>query len=523
MKKIAIIGSGMAGLTAGAYLSREGFEVTIFEQYSQIGGSAGTLKKGGFAWDLGPMLVEGLASHEKLGKILKELGLDGKLNLIRDERGQSFIDFDLNSPTDYQGRYWRRERLKKMFPGNQRGLNRYFRFHNRIMKLLYFANQMDFLSGIHSLINKIRLFFTFLPIKKYDGWNSSKLMDHFFKDKDLQMIFLGILADMTVKPSEFTGFGVPTFNPEVVYDKRIPTKYRDFKFPTYQYIQNGCGELPQILCEFIESKGGVIRLNTKVTKVNFQNATITAVQTEMGKNYEADIVISSGGPFNTFFNLIGKEHLSRDFIEQIENMQYMESVLMVHLGIDFDPTPYQNKALVYYYRTNDIESTIEKMRDGYNHGGKEGFLIYILSKHSPGMAPPGKHAITIYTVVPHKLKEGDWTQQRESLADKLLIEAEKIIPGLREHTLERVIITPDDFKKRLNVQRHCFGGIAPVMNQAYLPYQINIKNFWYIGQFSQSGAGVFGTAAGGREVAKMIIKGKEFQKSEQKGEQSHQF
>lgn len=37
-KKVAIIGSGPAGLTAGYYLTRKGHEVTIFEQASFPGG-----------------------------------------------------------------------------------------------------------------------------------------------------------------------------------------------------------------------------------------------------------------------------------------------------------------------------------------------------------------------------------------------------------------------------------------------------------------------------------------------------
>ncbi|MFX1340635.1 MAG: FAD-dependent oxidoreductase, partial [Promethearchaeota archaeon] len=36
--KIIIIGSGIAGLTAGAYLACEGNEVIIYEQFPKIGG-----------------------------------------------------------------------------------------------------------------------------------------------------------------------------------------------------------------------------------------------------------------------------------------------------------------------------------------------------------------------------------------------------------------------------------------------------------------------------------------------------
>jgi phytoene dehydrogenase-like protein len=48
-----------------------------------------------------------------------------------------------------------------------------------------------------------------------------------------------------------------------------------------------------------------------------------------------------------------------------------------------------------------------------------------------GMAPPGCHAVTIYTIAPNRLRHGSWGERREELAEKLLGEAEKVIPGLR--------------------------------------------------------------------------------------------
>jgi phytoene dehydrogenase-like protein len=504
--KIAIIGSGMAGITAGAYLVKAGHDVTIYEQFDHIGGVTATIHKDGYSWDLGPMLVEGLSSHEKLGRILEELGLDNRLTLIRDERGQSFLDFELRSPKEYTGPQWRKEKLKKLFPEDAEGIDEYYKFSDMVMKLLYLGNQIPFAKGIKSLLIKLKLLFTFLKVKKYKDWSAAQLTDHFFTNQKLKTVFLGILADMVVKPSEFSAFGVPVFNPECVYDKRHPIERKGYKLPTYMYIQNGCGELVKLFEEFITENGGKILTNSKVEKIIIRDNQAKGIVLQSGENVDADIVLASGGIFNTFYNLIGKEYLTEELINHIENLQLMESVLMVHIGVDFDPTPYQDTALVYYYRMWDLEETLAKMRIGHYHEGKDGFLIYILSFHSPEMAPPGKHAITVYTVAPHELSEGDWTERREELADKLLIEAEKIIPGLREHSETRVIITPLDFKKRLNVFRHSFGGIAPTITQSNLPYRTPVKNLWYIGQFSASGAGVFGTAAGGRELAELVIK-----------------
>ena len=54
MKKVAVIGSGFAGLTAAIELSSKGYDVTIFEKNSSIGGRARKLEIDGFTFDMGP-------------------------------------------------------------------------------------------------------------------------------------------------------------------------------------------------------------------------------------------------------------------------------------------------------------------------------------------------------------------------------------------------------------------------------------------------------------------------------------
>lgn len=54
MKKIAVIGSGFAGLSAATCLAREGFDVTIFEKNATPGGRARKFSEAGFTFDMGP-------------------------------------------------------------------------------------------------------------------------------------------------------------------------------------------------------------------------------------------------------------------------------------------------------------------------------------------------------------------------------------------------------------------------------------------------------------------------------------
>ncbi len=506
--KAIIIGSGMAGLTAGAYLARENYEVIVYEQFSEIGGVTATITQDGYSWDIGPLLLEGLAPHEKLAKILMELGIYNKIEVIKEDRGQSFPDFQVWRPEKYEGPYWRRDYFKSLFPEESEGLDNYYKFYDRMMAIAYLGNQSLFVKGLKAIGIKLKLLIKFLKVKKFKDWSASQITDYYFKDQKLKAVYLGILADMVVKPSEFFGLGVPFFNVETAFDKRIPIKFQGGKFPVYHYIKNGCGELVKALADLITENGGKIFTNSKVQKIIIKDAKVEGIQLENGEIIETDLVLASGGMFNTFYNLVGKEYLSEDFIKNIEGITLMESVFMVHLGIDFDPSRFQRAALCYYYLTYDIEGAIKKMRDGHYHEGSDGFLIYIPTMHSPEMAPPGKHAITIYTVGPHKLKEGTWEEKREEFADKLIMEAEKIIPGLYEGSETRKIMTPDDFKKRINVLRHSFGGTAPVLGQSNPPHKTPIEGLWYIGAYSESGGGVTGAAVGARNVAKMMLKKK---------------
>ena len=46
--QIAIIGSGLAGLTSAALLVKEGYSVTVYEQHERIGGVTATIEKDGY-------------------------------------------------------------------------------------------------------------------------------------------------------------------------------------------------------------------------------------------------------------------------------------------------------------------------------------------------------------------------------------------------------------------------------------------------------------------------------------------
>ena len=506
--KIVIIGSGIAGLTLGAYLSREGHKIKILEQFDEIGGVTATIKQDGFEWDIGPLLLEGLGPNEPISNILNDLEIKEKIPLVNEDRGLSTPDFQFWRPDKYQGLYWRREKLKELFPDQSEGLDRYYNFYLRVIKLSTLGKKIEQSSGIGKLLLKIKLILTVLPVKKMLNWNASQVLDYFFTEQKIKGLFSGILADFVVKTDEFFGLGIPMVNIETAFDKRIPLKIKKNTIqPQYNYIIGGCGVLVNTLADLIKLNGGQIITNALVNKIliNEDNKAY-GVSMNSGENEMADLIIATGSAKNTFLNLISPEILPDDFKNRVENLPLMESVMMVHIGIDFDPTPYQRAALCYYYRTYDVDNAVDQTNKGIYHEGAHGFLIYVPSMHSPKMAPPNMHAVTVYTIAPNTLKSGDWTEQREEYADKLLAYAEEIIPGLREHTKTRIIMTPDDFKKRINVKHHSFGGSAPKIGYPPVTYKTPIEGLWFAGCQSESTGGVANTMNGAKKLAKLLLK-----------------
>lgn len=73
--KVAIIGGGLAGLTAAAYLSEQpNVEGVLYERSPQLGGRAFTYEKAGFTLNYGAHAIYGLDRHE-LTNLENELGL----------------------------------------------------------------------------------------------------------------------------------------------------------------------------------------------------------------------------------------------------------------------------------------------------------------------------------------------------------------------------------------------------------------------------------------------------------------
>ncbi len=491
--RVAIIGAGLGGLTFGALAAKDGHQVEVFDKNYKPGGVAATLEHEGYQFEQGPLLMGDLLPGEPLYEFLQTLGIT--LDTVRADRGIVMPDYDMIHPDEYAGPYWRRERLKELFPEDAAGIDEYYRLYDNVMHLRWLGTQPN------TVWNKIAFALTGLKIKKYLNMTADEITKHLFQSEKIRTLFTGIFADFCADPREIQGLGIVFLNFETAFEKRIPLEKKGKPYyPGYCYIKGGCQKLPEALARFIEDHGGHFRYGAVVQKVTIESGKANGILLADGTMVQADLVVGCGAGKDFFERTVGLEHLNDEYRRILSSYRPMEAVFMVHLGVDYDPMDYMKAALYYCYGMYDLSEATRKLRSNVYHGGDDGFLIFVPSDHAPGFAPTGKHCVTLYTVAPDRLSEGSWEDVKERYADRMVEMAEKWLPDLRSHVVTRRIVTAEDYRVFTHMDKSSFGGVVPIWNQKNPPHVTPVKGLYFVGQQSENGGGVAAVILGARDA-----------------------
>ena len=81
---IVIIGSGLGGLTSGAYLAKQGKKVLVLESHNIVGGCATVYKRKNVKFEVGLHEMDmAKKSRDMKHVIFKKLGLYDRINLVK--------------------------------------------------------------------------------------------------------------------------------------------------------------------------------------------------------------------------------------------------------------------------------------------------------------------------------------------------------------------------------------------------------------------------------------------------------
>jgi all-trans-retinol 13,14-reductase len=82
-KKIVIIGSGLGGLSTAVILAKNGYEVTVLEQGSQIGGCLQCFVRRGAKFETGMHFIGSADAGQTLDSLMKYLEIKDSIGLSR--------------------------------------------------------------------------------------------------------------------------------------------------------------------------------------------------------------------------------------------------------------------------------------------------------------------------------------------------------------------------------------------------------------------------------------------------------
>jgi phytoene dehydrogenase-like protein len=249
--QIVIIGGGMAGLTAAAYLTKENYNVLLLEKNSKCGGLVGTFSQNDFYFDSGP---RAFVNSGMVKPMLNDLDINFESidNTISIGVENEIIKVEsMASLQDYK------ELLLKLYPSDSEDIN------NIIEKI---EELSEYTRILYEFDNP-----NFVNLKNNYKYIFKKLIPWTFK-------FLNALRKMNQHETAMETYLKKFTNNQSLLDiltqfffKKTPSHFAlgyFYVYLDYFYPKGGTGTLVNLLYDKIVESGGKIELNKKIIKID---------------------------------------------------------------------------------------------------------------------------------------------------------------------------------------------------------------------------------------------------------------
>jgi all-trans-retinol 13,14-reductase len=509
-----VVGSGLGGLTAAAYLSANGLRTLVLEQAEEAGGCGRTLPAdGGFRFDLGLHYVGDCEPGGAIPTVLGGLGLEHAVEFLElDPNG--FDTVGLPGLTFRVPRGWERYlgRLIEAFPDEERGLRRCAGVLERM------GRELETTTAPTSLLSTLAYPLRAPAMVRWGLRPLKALYDACALSAEARAVI----------SAQSGNYGTPSARaPAAIHAGLLHHFLKSGAF----YPRGGGGVIALRLVEAIAAHGGEVRTGARVDEILVEARQVTGVRLRDGERLRARVVLSNADLKRTYLDLIGPEHLSRRTLARVERLRMALPLFCVHLGLDVD---LRTRMPVTNYWQHPDSDEAAMYRAAYSDAAPAARLatpsVFVtsgsLKDPDGGHAPTGRSTLELMTMVPaaprfwgvtggpaeiesHAYAEnGTYRATKDRITEALVDRAGGLIEGLRDHIVHRDAATPLTHDRlRLSTGGAAYG--LEVATDQFGPRrpgaQTKIGGLYLVGAGTIWGPGVVGVMTGGVGSAGVVL------------------
>jgi len=494
LKKVVIIGSGFAGLSAACFLAKAGYPVTVLEKQSAPGGRARQLIEDGFVFDMGPSWYWMPEVFERFFNCFgKKVSDYYQLKRLDPSYRIYWPEDKMDVPANY-------EALKELFESIETGSAE--KLDQFMAEAAYKYNV-----GINKLVHKPgRSLTEFLDAEVIQGvfkldvfTNMKKHVGKYFKHPKLKemmefpVLFLGALPQQT--PALYSLMN-----------------YADIKLGTW-YPNGGMYKIVEGMYNLAKELGVQFQFDCNVSAINVNlgvaksvTAQITANQQLSTSNYDADIVVGAADYHFVETKLLPEN--CRTYSAAYWHKRVMApSCLLYYVGLNKKLDGVLHHTLFF---DTDFEVHGNEIYTRPQWPTDPLFYVSTPSVTDDSVAPEGKENLFFLIPIAAGLEQ-DTAAVRDKYFDAIVTRFEaRTGQTIKENIIYKKSYAVSDFVNDYNsFKGNAYGLANTLLQTAVLKPSIKSKkvsNLFYTGQLTVPGPGVPPSLISGEVVAKEIVK-----------------
>lgn len=478
IRRVAIVGGGVAGLSAACALALRGVSVDLYEANDKAGGCCATTRIGGYTLNDGALF---LTLHGMLDHLFRRLELD-RQTLVPLQRiaplqrtvlpDGSVVTFNEADGISIEGR-------GEAATARARGeLQRFLEKWDPLLRL--FAD--DILLKPLSMGRLIAKGWRHLG--RLRGTAESHLRRD-FSDDAVRAAMAGTLLYTGIPPGEAPGMAM----------LGLAAMFRE----GYFIPLGGMGAIPEALAAAVRERGGRTRFGAKVTRILVGDGRARGIEVEGEGPVEADAVISTVSAMHTFGSLLARSDVPARADRKARRAVLSHKGFAVQLGLSnrIDVASYANYTLPFLGEQRELLA--------HHPGGPRWPIFMVPTVALPGLAPPGGSIVEMFPPIPQDQAAADWTRERKEEVAQRAIER---LAGL--HTIDLAVLrvrSPRDFQDEAHLYAGALYGLAPLAGPgAMFAHRTAIRGLYQAGQTTWPGFGVASAGLSGLMAAEALLR-----------------